>query len=814
MKPKFNIQLSKTRGIAFSSIPAIILMAASAHALEIEKAASGTELTDGASWTGDTAPGTDDVASWIAGSLRSGLTLGAETTWSGIKVRGAGGITIPAGNALNLGAAGLDVSIGGGSSFNIGNTLNVTSDQNWIIATSTGLGFNSGSALTGSSTITLTGAGYMNTRASMTGFSGVLDYGLGSRLEVQGSHGTWSNVALIMTSGVAFGSNGLNGTQTLGSLASANASSSIGGGSQNGSVTYQVGALNQTTTFAGRILNGTNGGTRTTSFSKTGNGVLTLTHGESNYTGTTTISAGAIKLASATAISSSSAVTINSNNGLQFGTGVTAVTLNDLGGTGELALINDDTDPVVITANNATAKTLNGIISGDGALIKNGAGTLTLGKINTFTGGVTLNEGRINLNSGSGIGTLGSGTTTLGVVAGPAVILDQSYRSISNPLLVNGEATILYIDNRFDNNSTLSGGGTLTINGSQATTSSVNLGIGSMTAFTGTLNIIGGNFRKRTGSGSAAGAIVNIDGTETSKAQYSRFDYVGTDQIGALSGNQYAILSGGNGTMTYEIGARNLDTTFAGLIRDGSDVGNPRLVSLTKVGTGKLTLSGTNTYTGDTRVLDGVLAVTGTSIDDNNKVILDGGTMEITGEETVDTLFFGSEQQAAGTWGSEDSDADNKDSTRFSGTGVLNVVTEPVPVTGFESWIAGYGLAEEDQGPSIDADKDGLNNLLEYVLGGDPSLNDAAAITPQGGPSGSNYVFSFVRSDVSEADTTQTVEYGDDLEVWGSIPIGASPGVEPVAIVEDSPNADFDTVTVTIPTAGATKFFARLKVVK
>lgn len=342
----------------------------------------------------------------------------------------------------------------------------------------------------------------------------------------------------------------------------------------------------------------------------------------------------------------------------------------------------------------------------------------------------------------------------------------------------------------------------------------VNLGIGSMTAFTGTLNIIGGNFRKSTNSGSAAGTAVNIDGTETSNAQYSRFNFIGTDQIGALSGNQYAILSGGNGTMTYEIGARNLDTTFAGLIRNGSESGDPRLVSLTKVGTGKLTLSGTNTYTGDTRVLDGVLAVTGTSIADTNKVILDGGTMEITGEETVDTLFFGGEQQAAGTWGSEDSTADNKDSTRFSGTGVLTVVTGPEPVAGFESWIAGYGLAEEDQGTSIDADKDGLNNLLEYVLGGDPSLHDAATIAPEGGVSGSDYVFSFVRSDASEADTSQTVEFGNDLEVWGSIPIGASPGTAPVAIVEDSPDADFDTVTVTIPTAGATKFFARLKVEK
>ena len=71
-----------------------------------------------------------------------------------------------------------------------------------------------------------------------------------------------------------------------------------------------------------------------------------------------------------------------------------------------------------------------------------------------------------------------------------------------------------------------------------------------------------------------------------------------------------------------------------------------------------------------------------------------------------------------------------------------------------------------------------------------------------------------MRSDLSQSDTTQIVEYGNDLAVWGTIVIGASPGVSPVSIAEDSPNAGLDTVTVTIPTAGAAKFFARLKVTK
>jgi hypothetical protein len=39
------------------------------------------------------------------------------------------------------------------------------------------------------------------------------------------------------------------------------------------------------------------------------------------------------------------------------------------------------------------------------------------------------------------------------------------------------------------------------------------------------------------------------------------------------------------------------------------------------------------------------------------------------------------------------------------------------------------------------------------------------------------------------------------------------PGIAPVAIQEDVPSPDFDSVTVTIPTGGAPRFFARLRAV-
>lgn len=63
-------------------------------------------------------------------------------------------------------------------------------------------------------------------------------------------------------------------------------------------------------------------------------------------------------------------------------------------------------------------------------------------------------------------------------------------------------------------------------------------------------------------------------------------------------------------------------------------------------------------------------------------------------------------------------------------------------------------------------------------------------------------------------DAVLIVEYGDDLAVWGTATVpptdGAVDGVS-FSIADGSPK---DTVTATIPTSGATKFFARVKVVK
>ncbi|MCX6896894.1 MAG: autotransporter-associated beta strand repeat-containing protein, partial [Verrucomicrobia bacterium] len=95
-----------------------------------------------------------------------------------------------------------------------------------------------------------------------------------------------------------------------------------------------------------------------------------------------------------------------------------------------------------------------------------------------------------------------------------------------------------------------------------------------------------------------------------------------------LSGDQGSILSGGS---AWTIGAKNTDATFSGTISSGST---------TKVGTGKWTVDGTNTYTGTTTVSAGTLLVNGDNSAATGNVTVNssgtlGGSGSIGGATTV-----------------------------------------------------------------------------------------------------------------------------------------------------------------------------------
>lgn len=156
-----------------------------------------------------------------------------------------------------------------------------------------------------------------------------------------------------------------------------------------------------------------------------------------------------------------------------------------------------------------------------------------------------------------------------------------------------------------------------------------------------------------------------------------------------------------------------------------------------------------------------------------------------------------------------------------SGTQIA-LVKDVVP--GFAAWIGQpqFGLAPADQDSGADPDSDGIENLLEFVLNGNPSASDSA-ILPVLAVTATDFEFTYQRRDDSVApDITQTLQWGTTLAAWpGSavIPAASGPvGVASVSISAGTPDDGVtDTVKVSIPKseAGAGgKLFGRLQVIQ
>lgn len=148
-----------------------------------------------------------------------------------------------------------------------------------------------------------------------------------------------------------------------------------------------------------------------------------------------------------------------------------------------------------------------------------------------------------------------------------------------------------------------------------------------------------------------------------------------------------------------------------------------------------------------------------------------------------------------------------RDSLDATGTAVLRInVRASMP--SFAAWAAGLGLSGA---PEADEDGDGLADALEFTFGSDPRMPGPSPVAAT--RAGENLVLTFPRRDEAEAsDLVLRVEAGSTLFTWPRSYLVADTDANSsggVTIAEN--DGASDTITVTIPTGGAHRFFARLR---
>jgi autotransporter-associated beta strand protein len=283
--------------------------------------------------------------------------------------------------------------------------------------------------------------------------------------------------------------------------------------------------------------------TGSSSLTKTGNFNLTLS-ASNTYTGSTTINEGMLIIGSDNALGSAPGSATPSH--LTIGNGSLGISSSLTLNTNRGVTINNNSSTLDVFG--GSTLTYNGIIAGSGAhqLNKIAAGTLVLGGANTYSGNTLIGAGTLRLVTSSSSSASGPlGTAAGGTTVSSGAVLDLNGNSLS------GSAT----ESLTLNGTGISNGGALINSGSSPSTldGAINLNSGTrITASTGNI-LLNGN----------------------------------------ITGGSNTLYIGGNNN-TFINGTIN----GSGGISDGS---------LFKDGNGSLTLSGANTYSGNTVLTSGYL---------------------------------------------------------------------------------------------------------------------------------------------------------------------------------------------------------------
>ena len=413
--------------------------------------------------------------------------------------------------------------------------------------------------------------------------SGVGGFAAGSAPGTQGGGGAGLGGAVFVQAGGTVSITG-NTTESGSTVTPGNAGQTYGGKAYGSGFFFQgpVGST-QTLTFGdgiqsiaddiadylgspGSTANSTNlanqGGS--VALDKSGSGTLTLS-GANTYSGGTTLSGGEVAVSSDGNLGTST-------GGLTFNGGTLQVTGTAYTSTGRTIAFSGGGFNIVNSGNTFTvSQTL-----GSGALTKSGSGILTLSATNTYSGGTTFSGGEVSVSSDD---NLGSSTGSLTFNGGTLKVTGAGYTSTTRTIAFNGGGfDIADPNNIFTVSQALGGTGSLTKSGSGTLTlSASDTYSGATTISTGTLAL--------SGTGSIAGSSGVAVGTGTT------FDISGTG-----SGASIKSLSGSG---TAKLGNEALNLTAA----NGTFSGKLS-------GSGNLSVTGTETLSGDNSALTGRTSVT------------------------------------------------------------------------------------------------------------------------------------------------------------------------------------------------------------
>ena len=527
---------------------------------------------------------------------------------------------------------------------------------------------------------------------------------------------------------------------------------------------------------------------------------------------------------------------------------------NTGGGTAALTLGTNDVAGTLSCSLQNTSGTL--------ALLKTGSGNLTLAKASTHSGGFTNNGSGTVIpqnNDAFGSGPLVMNGSTLYSIA-------ASY-TFANALTLNGASlhvgggashTVTWsgpvsvtADSELNADGstagiTLSGGLDMNdgnhvlssfANGTAHTISApIRGGSGTIMVTYGTLNLnapnpFSGTFRSALGGPLKLGdalamqnATLDMNAADSGTVSLNNLNAT----LGALTGSRSLALGSG----TVAIGNNSLSTTYSGVL---SGIG-----SLVKTGAGTLTLAGSNSYTGTTRVTAGTLAlgagnVLPASALSIGNATLDAatfsdtlGTLDVTSTATIHlgtgaALAFANSSAVSWTGGSLNLSGTfvAGSSLRFGTTNGGLTATQLALIsadgfTGFALNASGFLTAmvsgsyavwqaanHTAQAMNLDHDNDGVSNGIEYFLGGTTNTTGFTAlpgVTASGGTfsitwtKAASYPGAYPADFVVETSSTL-------LGAWTPAALGT--GADTVEITGNS-------VKYTFP--ADTKKFARLKV--